>query len=67
LKRQKAIIFSLLAIFISCFSGCSARGWYEGAQISAEHNCNNVPLSEREECLGNVNNKTYIEYQQELE
>ena len=49
---------------MSYFNGCSTRGWYEGAKISAKHNCNSAPLSERDECLNNLNNKTYTEYQQ---
>ena len=65
MKRQKIIILSSLAILMNCTAGCSTKSWYEGSQISAKHNCNSAPLSEREECLKNVNNKTYTEYQQE--
>jgi hypothetical protein len=50
---------------MSFTTACSTRGWYEGGQISAKKNCNHVPLSEREQCLENVNQKTYKEYQQE--
>ena len=46
-------------------TGCSTKSWYEGGQISAKQNCNNAPFSEREQCLKNVNQKTFKEYQQE--
>ena len=65
MKIQKTIILSSLAILMSCATGCSTKSWYEGGQISAKHNCNRAPLSEREECLKNVSNKTYTEYQKE--
>jgi len=59
------MILISLTIFMNLATGCSTRSWYEGGQISAKHNCNSAPFSEREQCLKNINKKTYKEYQQE--
>jgi len=65
LKIKKILILVSFTIFMSFTTGCSTKSWYEGAQISAKQNCNNAPSSEREQCLKNINQKTYKEYQQE--
>lgn len=65
MKTKKTMILISLTIFMSCTTGCSTKSWYEGGQISAKHNCNNTPLSEQEQCLKNINKKTYKEYEQE--
>lgn len=62
MKTKKIIVLILLTIVLSCITGCTAKSWYEGGQISAKHNCNKAPLGEREQCLKNINNKTYEEY-----
>ena len=64
MKRQNIILLFLLTIFASCINGCTTKAWYEGNQINAKHHCNSIPLSEQEQCLKNINNKTYKEYQQ---
>ena len=65
LKTKKIMLLSSLTIFVSFMTGCTAKSWYEGGQISAKHNCHNKPLSEREQCLKNINKKTYEEYEKE--
>ena len=65
-NRSNGLIFVLLlSVVASCLGGCSAKPWYEGSKISAEHNCYKAPPSQREECLKNLNNKTYQEYKSE--
>ena len=64
MKIKKPMILISLIIFMSCVSGCTTKSWYEGGQISAEQNCNSAPFSEREQCLKNINKKTYKEYKQ---
>lgn len=65
MKTKKIIVLISLTIFVSCITGCTAKSWYEGGKISAEHNCNKAPLGEREQCLKNINKKTYKEYERE--
>ncbi len=48
---------------MSYLTGCSTKAWYEGGQNSAKHNCHNQPPSEIDQCLKNLNKKTYKEYQ----
>ena len=65
MKIKKVITLISLIIFTSCITGCSTKSWYEGGQISAEQNCHNQPLSAQEQCLKNINNKTYKEYKKD--
>jgi hypothetical protein len=62
MKVKNMILLISFIVFMSSVAGCSARSWYEGGQLSAEHRCHNMPLSEREQCLQNINNKAYKDY-----
>lgn len=64
-KKQIYIVLISLTIFVSCITGCTAKFWYEAGKINAEHNCNKAPFGEHEQCLKNINNKTYKEYEKE--
>ncbi len=63
METKKIIAFILLTFFMSYLTGCSTKAWYEGGQNSAKHNCHNQPPSEIDQCLKNLNKKTYKEYQ----
>lgn len=63
LKTKKIILFVSLSFFMSCLTGCTTKSWYEGGQIGAKQNCHNKPLNQREQCLKNLNKKTYEEYE----
>jgi hypothetical protein len=48
---------------MSHFTGCTTKSFYEGGQIAAKQKCNSQPPSEINQCLENLNKKTYQEYQ----
>lgn len=61
--KIKIMLFISLAFFVSILTGCTTKSFYEGGQIGAKQKCNSQPPSEIEQCLKNLNNKTYKEYQ----
>lgn len=63
MKTKKIIVLISLTVFTHFITGCTAKSWYEGGKTSAKYKCNKAPLTEREECLKNINNKTYEEYE----
>lgn len=62
LKTTKIILSIPMLICIGLFTGCTYKSWYQGGQYSAKQNCNHKPASEVDECLKNLNTKTYEEY-----
>ncbi len=52
-----------LTLFMSFVTGCTAKAWYEGGQYGAEHDCRSQPPGEIDQCLQNLNKKTYKEYE----
>ncbi|WP_324170761.1 hypothetical protein [Sulfurimonas sp.] len=65
MKTKKIILSIALALFMSLFTGCTAKAWYKGGQYGAEHNCRNQPAGAIEQCLENLNKRTYKEYEKE--
>lgn len=54
---------SLIIVFF-ILSGCSARGAYEGLQMSKRNDCSKVPPYQFDECMAKAS-KTYDEYERE--
>ena len=46
-------------------AGCSTRNWYEGMKLGAENDCQKQPPGAREDCLSQLNKKSYDAYEKE--
>lgn len=66
METKKVIIFTSLTLFLSFFSGCTAKAWYNGGQYGAKQNCHNQPPSEIKQCLENLNKETFEEYEKNV-
>jgi hypothetical protein len=60
---MKIFLYCLAILMALSIQACSQRLWYEGAKQSHRNECNKAPPSEREECLRNMDNDSYDEYQ----
>ncbi|MDH3712766.1 MAG: hypothetical protein OET44_02835 [Gammaproteobacteria bacterium] len=49
-------------VLLAVTAGCTQRNWYEGVKQSHVHRCNEVPESEREDCLS-YHDDNYYDYQ----
>lgn len=52
-------------IFSSTLSACSSKELYNGGKINKESHCNIYVGHEREQCLKELNQKSYEIYEQE--
>ncbi|WP_373072877.1 hypothetical protein [Sulfurimonas sp.] len=62
MNTKKLIIFIPIILFMALFTGCTYKAWYQGGQSSAKQDCHRKPASAVDECLKNLNTKTYEEY-----
>jgi len=56
-------IFIMMATI--ALTGCSAKELYDAGKASRKQNCERLPVSEREQCFKEINNKSYKEYERE--
>jgi len=57
---RPAIGFVVISLALTV--GCTQRNWYEGVQQSQRYQCEELPRSEREDCL-KYHADSYDEYQ----
>jgi hypothetical protein len=48
-------------------TGCSARGWYQGAQHSQELQCHGLSVGQQQECIEQSRGPDYDRYREALE
>lgn len=54
-----------LITLVIVLTGCSSKELYEASKINREANCNKYVGQEREQCLREINRKSYEEYERE--
>ena len=54
-----------IGVCIFIFSGCSAQELYEAGQQNRQSRCNEYVSDVRDQCLKELNNKDYEEYEKE--
>ena len=59
---QKTLV--ILAIFL-LINGCSSKELYNATQMQSQHHCDQKVGVERDECLQQLNKKSYEEYEKE--
>ncbi len=57
--------FIQLLLILVIISACSAKQLYNAGKINREHHCREYVGPEREQCLKELNNKSYEDYQRE--
>ena len=48
-------------------SGCTKENWYEGVKASHEAQCMNEPISEYDNCMKQLQEQSYEEYERDRE
>ena len=66
--KKMFIVFMLFVNVFFIFTGCTCQSWYEGLKEAERQKCYQIESpTERQACLDRVDEKSYIQYQQERE
>ena len=63
-SSSAALLWLLIPITLT-LSACTKENWYEGVKASHEAQCMNEPLSEYDNCLKQLQEQSYEEYQRD--
>jgi hypothetical protein len=61
-----ALLWLLLSITLT-LSACTKENWYEGVKASHEAQCMEEPISEYDNCMKQLQEQSYEEYQRDRE